>query len=85
MTYTNEQIETAKMLIRFYNLQAGTSFRISYNKNQEIVLRALDAMENARFDRRWWPCKQIVTEKDENGNVKYWHKCTSFILTEGSK
>lgn len=45
MTYTNEQIETAKMLIRFYNLQAGTSFRISYNKNQEIVLRALDAMD----------------------------------------
>lgn len=45
MTYTNEQIETARMLIRFYNLQAGTSFRISYDKNQEIVLKALDAMD----------------------------------------
>ena len=32
-------------------------------------------MERAQFDRRWWPCKKIVTEKDENGNVKYWHKC----------
>ena len=40
--------------------------------------RILDAMEDARFDRRWWPCKKIVTEKDKNGNVKYWHKCTSF-------
>lgn len=45
MIYTTEQIETARMLIRFYNLQAGTSFRISYDKNQEIVLRALDAMD----------------------------------------
>lgn len=45
MIYTTEQIETAKMLIRFYNLQAGTSFRISYDKNQEIVLKALDAMD----------------------------------------
>ena len=45
MAYTSEQIEVARMLIRFYNLQAGTSFRISYDKNQEIVLRALDAMD----------------------------------------
>lgn len=45
MTYTSEQIEVARMLIRFYNLQAGTSFRISYDKNQEIVLKALDAMD----------------------------------------
>jgi hypothetical protein len=24
-------------------------------------------MENARFDRRWWPCKKIVTEICKDG------------------
>jgi hypothetical protein len=41
--------------------------------------RILDLMERARFDEKWWPCKKIVTEKCENGDVKYWHKCTEFM------
>lgn len=41
--------------------------------------RILDYMENARFDIRYWPNKKIVEERDEDGNVLYWHKCISFI------
>lgn len=41
--------------------------------------RIFDLMERARFDEKWWPCKKIVTEKCENGDVKYLHKCTEFM------
>lgn len=46
--------------------------------------RILDLMERARFDEKWWPCKKIVTEKCENGDVKYWHKCTEFMRNKKS-
>lgn len=34
--------ETAKMLIRFYNMQASTAFRAGNTSNQKVVLEALD-------------------------------------------
>ena len=38
----------------------------------------LDAMEMARFDIEAFPCKEIIEEQDENGNIVYYHKCTRF-------
>lgn len=39
----------------------------------------LDAMENARFDESKWPANEVIEERDEEGNIKYWHKCTKFM------
>lgn len=38
----------------------------------------LDAIEYARFDLSKFPSKDIIEERDEDGNVLYWHKCTKF-------
>lgn len=38
----------------------------------------LDAMERARFDINVFPRKEIVEERDENGDIVYYHKCTRF-------
>lgn len=51
MIYTTEQIETARMLIRFYNLQAGTSFRISYDKKQAGNARHRNQMSFMRREK----------------------------------
>lgn len=44
--YTDHERSIAKMLIRFYNMQAGTAFRCGgedkWDSNQNYVLRALD-------------------------------------------
>lgn len=39
------RFETAKMLIKFYNMQAGTAFRSGNEWNQNKVLEVLDAMD----------------------------------------
>lgn len=44
------RIETAKMLIRFYNMQAGTSFRNGNENNQKVILEVLDAMDGNVVD-----------------------------------
>lgn len=36
-----------------------------------------DAMENARFDTKLFPCNDIVQIR-ENGKVEYWHVCKAF-------
>lgn len=38
----------------------------------------LDAMERARFDLNVFPCKEIIEEQDDNGNIVYYHKCRRF-------
>ena len=38
----------------------------------------LDAMEIARFDLNVFPCKEIIEEQDDNGNIVYYHKCIRF-------
>lgn len=43
--YTQNEIACAKMLIRFYNMQAGTAFRVSNETNQTLVLQALQALD----------------------------------------
>lgn len=47
-TYTDNEKAAAKMIIRFYNMQAGTAFRCGsedrYDSNQNVVLRALEAL-----------------------------------------
>ena len=45
----------------------------------------LDAMENARFDLSKFPVKEIIEERDEDGNVMYWHKCTRFNRKKGTE
>lgn len=41
--------------------------------------QVLDAMERARFGIEAFPCKEIIEEWDENGNIVYYHKCTRFM------
>lgn len=47
----------------------------------------LDAMEYAKFDLSEFPSKDIIEERDEDGNVMYSHKCTKFKRrkTDGQK
>ena len=47
--------------------------------------RILDAMERARIDIKAFPRKEIIEERDENGNVKYWHKCTRFMRNKRTR
>ena len=39
----NARIETEKMLVRFYNIQAGTSCRVNNEYNQRNILNVLDS------------------------------------------
>lgn len=39
------RIETARMIIKFYNFAAGTAFRSGNEYNQKLVLEALDKMD----------------------------------------
>lgn len=38
----DRRTETGKMLIKFFNMQAGTSFRVGNPANQQVALEALD-------------------------------------------
>ncbi len=38
----------------------------------------LDAIEIAKIDLSKFPSKDVIEERDEDGNVLYWHKCTKF-------
>ena len=42
---TDVRIESAKMLIKFFNIQAGTSLRANSEGNQRVILEKLDAGE----------------------------------------
>ena len=44
------RIEAAKMLIRFYNMQSGTSFRTGNESNQKVILEVLSAMDDNVID-----------------------------------
>lgn len=43
--YTEHEQATAKMILKFYNLQAGTSFKCGNDKNLSLMLNALDAFD----------------------------------------
>lgn len=38
----------------------------------------LDAIELAKIDLSYFPSDDIIEERDEDGSVLYWHKCTKF-------
>ena len=38
----NNRVETVKMLIQFYNLQAGVSTKLNNERNQKIISELLD-------------------------------------------
>lgn len=42
MTMTKERINEIQMLIRFFNMQAGTSFKVSVEKNQNAMNKCLE-------------------------------------------
>lgn len=44
-TVTDARTESAKMLVKFFNIQAGTSLRTSSSGNQKVILERLDAGE----------------------------------------
>lgn len=39
-------VETAKMLIKFYNMQAGTAFRAGSETNQSVVVKCINSMHD---------------------------------------
>lgn len=41
-----------------------------------------DAMENARWDKTYWPADKIV--QGEKDGRKYWHICTAFDGKDGA-
>ena len=51
---------------------------VHYKLREDSGCPVLDAIERARLDIKAFPRKEIIEERDENGNVKYWHKCTRF-------
>lgn len=63
---TDVRIESAKMLVRFYNIQAGTSLRTSSEGNQRVILERLDAGETVadiKAHIRKWVAENLETAK----------------------
>ena len=76
----------------FYLTGASGAFITSLRENDGFPefpenggCRILDALERARIDIKAFPRKEIIEERDENGNVKYWHKCTSFMRNKRTR
>lgn len=66
------RVETAKMLIQFFNLQAGTSVRINNEYNQKAVIELLDTNAEAsdiKAHIREW-VKANPDEARSNGGLK---------------
>lgn len=72
--YTNNEKAAAAMLGRFFNLQAGTAYRIKNEANQQTVL---DALERAGGDVSAVKAhiKMWVTEKPEPNSFQNFVKC----------
>ena len=76
--------EAVKMLIRFYNMQAGTQFRVNNETNQKLIGDALDSgMSVAEIKNhiREWVKNNEVEAKANNGISK----CMLDISFEPSK
>lgn len=43
-TITDNEMQTAKMLVKFFNMQTGTGYRAGNEKNIELVVMALDKL-----------------------------------------
>ena len=64
------RIESAKMLIRFFNIQAGTSLRTSSEGNQRVILERLDAGETVadiKAHIREWVANNLETARAPYG------------------
>lgn len=67
---TNTRIETARMLIRFFNMQAGTALRTNNEGNQRVVLERLDAgatVADLKAHIRSWTAENLETAKAPYG------------------
>ena len=65
--------ETVQMLIRFYNVQAGTAFRFGNPKSQEKVAAALDRSNNnvtalKNHIRAWVKDNPEASKSDKESN-----------------
>ena len=67
---TDVRIESAKMLIKFFNIQAGTSLRASSEGNQRVILEKLDAGETVadiKAHIRTWVSENLETARAPYG------------------
>lgn len=67
---TDVRTESAKMLIRFFNIQAGTSLRTSSEGNQRVILEKLDAGETVadiKAHIRAWVSENLDTARAPYG------------------
>lgn len=67
---TDVRIESAKMLVKFFNIQAGTSLRTSSEGNQRVILERLDAGETVadiKAHIRAWVSENLETARAPYG------------------
>lgn len=67
---TDVRIESAKMLVKFFNIQAGTSLRTSSEGNQRVILEKLDAGETVadiKAHIRAWVSENLDTARAPYG------------------
>lgn len=75
--------ETVQMLIRFYNVQAGTAFRFGNPKSQEKVAAALDRSNNnvtalKNHIRTWVRENPEAAKSDKDSNHGLWNCFEAF-------
>lgn len=75
------RIETAKMLIRFYNMQAGTSFRNGNENNQKVILEVLDAMDGNVVDVKNHIRAWTNDNEEKAGTYDGFRECMDAALT----
>ena len=75
------RIETAKMLIRFYNMQAGTSFRNGNENNQKVILEVLDAMDGNVVDVKNHIRAWTKDNAEQAGTYDGFRECMDAALT----
>ena len=75
------RIETAKMLIRFYNMQAGTSFRNGNETNQKVLLEVLDAMDGNVVDVKNHIRAWTNDNEEKAGTYDGFRECMDAALT----
>ena len=64
---SQERVAQIDMLIRFFNMQAGTGFRVKYEPNREAINNAIekangDIVKLKNFIRKW--CEEHKTERN---------------------
>lgn len=72
MTYSKDLVE---MIIKFYNLQAGTRFRVSNETTQRAVCLALDRVGGSAGQLKYHIRKWVPENKDASVDQNRWLEC----------